>query len=101
MPRPIPPLNLRVDFFKNKFMQRTVIQKTAPISFHDIWQSNREKRLLDNPGYDFHLGDDINLYVPFAKTLICERFPLTYLLKLWNTLYTRTYQLFGTLSSLI
>ena len=79
------PLNLMVDFFKIKFMQ-TVIQKTAPISFHDIWQSNREKRLLDNPGYDFSLRDDNDLFVPFARTLICERFPLTNLPKLWNTL---------------
>ena len=65
---------------------QTVIQKTAPISFHDIWQSNREKRFLDNPGYDFSLRDDNDLFVPFARTLICERFPLTNLPKLWNTL---------------
>ena len=45
------PLNLMVDFFKIKFMH-SVIKKTAPISFHDIWPSNREKRLMDNPGYD-------------------------------------------------
>ena len=45
------PLNLMVDFFKIKFMH-SVIKKTAPISFHDIWPSNRDKRLMDNPGYD-------------------------------------------------
>ena len=83
-----------VDFFKIKFMQ-TVIQKTAPISFHDIWQSNQEKRLMDNPGYDSSLRDDNDdLFVPFAWSV--KDFPLL-IYQNYGTPCPRTYQLFGTL----
>ena len=40
-------------------------------------KATKKKRLLDNPGYDFSLRDDNDLFVPFARPLICERFPLT------------------------
>jgi hypothetical protein len=74
------PLPSLIEFFILQFVKR-FIQGFLPISFNNTWLTNAVHREED---YQIELRNDADLYVPFARTVLIERQPLTKLPKTWH-----------------
>jgi hypothetical protein len=74
------PLASLIDFFCLQFMQR-FLQGFLPISFNETWVTNLYHRQED---FQIELRNDADLYIPFARTALIERQPLTKFPKLWH-----------------
>jgi uncharacterized protein YggT (Ycf19 family) len=74
------PLSSLIEFFILQFVQRFV-QGFLPISFNNTWITNAVRREDD---YQLVLRNDADLYVPFARTTLIERQPLTKFPKTWH-----------------
>ena len=84
-----------VQYFKLQFMQH-FIHKTLPKSFHRMWTTNAERRLeheLNNDDVNYNnpvdliLRNDSDFYVPYSRLSLTDRFPLSCISKLWNSLH--------------
>jgi len=89
------PLPTLTDYFKLQFMYQFLNDK-LPQSFGNIWSTNQERR--NQPIQDLiheHLVDILpspppllrnqnELFVPFSRLVLTDRFPLTYYPKLWS-----------------
>jgi hypothetical protein len=73
------PLDDLCNFFDLQFMQQ-FIQNFLPDSFNDMWALNVLRR---NEDFHLHLRNDANYDVPFARTSMTERQPLTRIPKSW------------------
>jgi hypothetical protein len=69
-----------IEFFILQFVQR-FIQGFLPISFNNTWITNAVRGEED---YQLELRNDADLYVPFARTALIERQPLTKFPKTWH-----------------
>jgi hypothetical protein len=61
-------------------MQR-FLQGFLPISFNETWVTNLFHRQED---FQIELRNDADLYIPFARTALIKRQPLTKFPKLWH-----------------
>jgi hypothetical protein len=71
------PLNELIKYSNLKFMHK-FSHKSLPLSFHDLWISNRER----NPNLVLRNAD--NLYVPAHNYATLKRLPLFTFPKVWN-----------------
>jgi hypothetical protein len=53
----------------------------SPVSFNETWVTNLYHRQED---FQIELRNDANLYIPFARTALIERQPLTKFPELWH-----------------
>jgi hypothetical protein len=86
-----------IEFLNLQFVQR-FIQGFLPTSLNNTWITNAVRREED---YQLELCNDADLYVPFARTALVERQPLTKFPKTWhefpneNVKYIRNKQTFN------
>jgi hypothetical protein len=74
------PLSSLIEFFILQFVQR-FHQGFLPVSFNNTWITNAVRREEE---YQLNLRYDADLYVPFARTALIERQPLTKFPKIWH-----------------
>jgi hypothetical protein len=74
------PLASLIEFFCLQFMQR-FLQGFLPVSFNETWVTNLFHRQED---FQIELRNDSDIYVPFARTALIERQPLTKFPKIWH-----------------
>jgi len=75
------PLNMLIEFFKIQFMQKFT-QGFLPVSFNDVWVTNRIRR-VGQEHVELRNNDDLN--IPYARLTSTERQPLCNFPRMWTT----------------
>jgi hypothetical protein len=73
------PFNNLCEYFKIQFMQQFV-QKFHPKALENLWITNSMRHMDDD---HVTLRNDDQLYIPFARTALTSRLPLTTFPRLW------------------
>jgi hypothetical protein len=66
------PLVSLIEFFCLQFIQ-CFLQRFLPVSFNEMWVTD----LFHRQDFQIELRNDVDLYIPFARTALIEHQPLT------------------------